>query len=49
MKGVQEPSHDSGGSGRLGNSLGSDLYCGNENTGYLGLLEVSGIHWVGSV
>ena len=48
MKGVQEPSRDSGGSSRLGNSLGSDLYCGNENTGYQGLPEVLGTRWVGS-
>ena len=46
VKGVQEPSHDSGGNGRLGNSLGSDLYCGNENTGCPGLREVSGTRWV---
>ena len=49
VKGVQEPSRDSGGNGRLGNSLSSDLYCGNENTGCLGSPEVSGIHWEGSV
>ena len=36
VKGVQEPSHGNGGNGRTGNSLGSDLYCGNENTGCLG-------------
>ena len=33
VKGVQEPSRGNGGSGRTGNSLGSDPYCGNENTG----------------
>ena len=32
VKGVQEPSRDSGGSGRLGSSLGNDPYCGNEST-----------------
>ena len=41
VKGVQEPSRDNGGSGRPGNSLGSDLYCGNENTGYRGSPVVS--------
>ena len=49
VKGVQEPSCDSGDSGRPGSSLSSDLYCGNENTGCLGLQEVSGTHWVGFV
>ena len=34
VKGVQEPSCDSGGIGRMGNSLGSDLYCGKESTGW---------------
>ena len=48
VKGVQEPSRDSGGNGRLGNSLSSDLYCGNENTGYRGSLGVLGIRWVES-
>ena len=41
VKGVQEPSRGNGGSGRMGNSLGSDLYCGNENTGCQGSPEVS--------
>ena len=41
VKDVQEPSRGSGGSGRTGNSLGSDLYCGNENTGYWGSLVIS--------
>ena len=34
VKDVQEPSRDSGDIGRMGNSLGSDLYCGKENTGW---------------
>ena len=41
VKGVQEPSRGNGGNGRMGNSLGSDLYCGNENTGYQGSPVVS--------
>ena len=41
VKGVQEPSRDNGGSGRTGSSLGSDLYCGNENTECWGLPVVS--------
>ena len=41
VKGVQESSRDNGGSGRTGNSLDSDLYCGNKNTGYQGLPVVS--------
>ena len=41
VKGVQGPSHGNGDSGRMGNSLGSDPYCGNENTGCLGLQVVS--------
>ena len=49
MKGVQEPSRDSGGNSRLGSSLGCDPYCGNENIGCLESLEVSGICWAGSV
>ena len=40
VKGVQEPSRGNGGSGRTGNSLCSDPYCGNENTGCLGSLVV---------
>ena len=40
VKGVQEPSRDSGGIGRMGNSLGSDLYCGKESTGWLVWREV---------
>ena len=35
VKGVQGPSRDSGDTGRMGNSLGSDLYCGKESTGWL--------------
>ena len=34
VKGVQGPPHDNGDIGRTGNSLSSDLYCGNESTGY---------------
>ena len=34
VKGVQEPSHGSGDTGRIGSSLGSDLYCGKESTGW---------------
>ena len=45
MKGVQEPSRDNGGIGSRDNSLGSDLYCGNENTGCLEWLVVSEIDW----
>ena len=45
MKGVQEPSRDNGGIGSRDNSLGSDLYCGNENTGYREWPVVSGIGW----
>ena len=46
VKGVQEPPRDSGGIGRTGNSLGSDLDCGKESTGWLVWQEVSGILWV---
>ena len=35
VKDVQEPLCDSGGIGRMGNSLGSDLYCGKESTGWM--------------
>ena len=41
VKGVQEPSCGSGGNGMMDSSLGSDLYCGNENTGYQGSPVVS--------
>ena len=34
VKGVQEPSCGSGGTGKTGNSLSSDLYCGKESTGW---------------
>ena len=34
VKGVQGPSRDSGGIDRMGNSLGNDLYCGKESTGW---------------
>ena len=34
VKGVQGPPRDNGGIGRTGNSLGSDLYCGKESTGW---------------
>ena len=47
VKGVQEPSCDSGGSGRMGNSLGSDPYCGNENIGSQEWQVASGKGWVG--
>ena len=46
VKGVQEPSRDSGGSGRMVNSLSSDPYCGNKNTGSQGWQAVSGKDWV---
>ena len=48
VKGVQEPSRDSGGIGRMGNSFSSDLYCGKENTASLVWQGVSGIHGVES-
>ena len=35
VKDVQAPPRDSGGIGRMGNSLGSDLYCGKESIGWL--------------
>ena len=41
VKGVQEPSCGNGGSGRMGVSPGSDLYCGNENTEYWGSPVIS--------
>ena len=40
VKGVQEPPRDSGGIGRTGSSLGSDLYCGKESTGWSAWQEV---------
>ena len=43
VKGVQEPPCDSGGIGRMGNSLGSDLYYGKESTGWSAWWEASGI------
>ena len=46
VKGVQEPSCGNGGSGMMGSSLGSDLYCGNENTGCRGSPVVSKRHLV---
>ena len=45
VKGVQEPSCDNGGMGRMGNSLGSDLECGKESTGWLVWWKVLGILW----
>ena len=48
VKGVQEPSCDSGDTGKTGNSLSSDLYCGKESTGRLEWQEVLGISWVRS-
>ena len=45
VKGVQEPSRDNGGLGSRDSSLGSDLYCGNKNTGCLGWPVVSGTDW----
>ena len=47
VRGVQEPSRDSGGTGRTGNSLGSDLYCGKESTGCAVWQGASGIPEVG--
>ena len=40
VKGVQEPPHDSGGIGKMGNSLGSDLYCGKESTEWSAWQEI---------
>ena len=43
VKGVQEPPRDNGGTGKTGNSLGSDLYCDKESTGWSVWREVLGI------
>ena len=49
VKDVQGPPHDSGGIGKTGNSLNSDLYCDKESTGCMvwqGVSEILKVRFV---